>query len=107
MNGFTFRLISGEHGLCSCSLEEIPDNYKKQFVEAGTDMQHLTIFYFKERDLLVLNEDNKHFESYKNIAVSYLQFDKADREHILHHTVNSVIYAFMFLLECIVEYRAI
>lgn len=105
MNGFAFRLISGELGIGSCTIDEIPDSCKEQFEKAGKDVQRIVAYYFKERDCIVMNEEYAFFEGYKEIALAYMGISEAYRNNALKCAEDDSIYRFLIFLESVIRYR--
>lgn len=70
------KLLNAEHGVGSCSTEDIPE-WVSRFGPAA----EVAFFYFHQRDWIVLNEDNPNFELYKMVVENYEDFsDMAKKE---------------------------
>lgn len=56
-----------------------------------------TVFYYPERDALVLNKNNPNYLRYKNLLINYLSFDNLERKEF-HNLVDSMPISFFHSL---------
>ena len=70
------KLLNTDHGIGSCNTEDIPAWATKHGPAAD-----VAFFYFRQRDWIILNEDNPNFELYKMVVENYEDFtDMAKKE---------------------------
>ncbi len=77
-----YQMINEELQIASCSIADLTVEQARHFFEQwGEDIElgTLTLFYDKESGLIVLNRDNKYYETYLDIAEAYLMADKEKR----------------------------
>lgn len=74
-----YKIIDEKLRLASCSLSDLTMQQVASFLEQwdhDAQIGGLTLFYDKGKDLLVLNKDNKYFDSYFGLAEAFLKADK-------------------------------
>lgn len=71
---FNYHIVDRVNGIAVCSAKEIPDTYKREIAEQGGELAKLTFYFDKQQDLVVLNEDNKAFDFYKEIVLSMMEY---------------------------------
>lgn len=74
-----YKIIDEKLRLASCSLSDLTMHQVTCFLkqwEHDAQIGSLTLFYDKEKDLLVLNKDNKYFDSYFGLAEAFLKEDR-------------------------------
>lgn len=73
-----YKLVNKELRIFSCSVSDLTVQQVASFLEQwehGAKIGELTLFYEKETDSLVINQDNKIYKKYLDIAESYLTLD--------------------------------
>lgn len=73
-----YKSINEELRIFSCSVSDLTVQQVVSFLEQwehGAKIGELTLFYEKETDSLVINQDNKSYKKYLDIAESYLTLD--------------------------------
>ena len=73
-----YNLVNKELRIFSCSVSDLTMQQVASFLEQwehGAKIGELTLFYEKETDSLVINQDNKNYNKYLDIAESYLTLD--------------------------------
>lgn len=55
------EIINDEFGIGACNLEDIPEHLEKKLPR-----EQIAALYWHERDWLVLNKGNLHYDYYKN-----------------------------------------
>lgn len=73
-----YKLVNKELRIFSCSVSDLTMQQVASFLdqwEHGAKIGELTLFYEKETDSLVINQDNKNYKKYLDIAESYLTLD--------------------------------
>lgn len=72
--------------------ENIIFSCEKQFLPAELQSEPIatqcTVFYYPERDALVLNEGNPNYSRYKELLVEYLNFNNFEKKE-LHAYMDS------------------
>lgn len=86
------KIIDGEFGIASCKAEEIP-----QWVTKLGRAKDVIYFYFHQRDLIVLNEDNVNYEFNLAIAKEYLDFSDKGKRMFMQQVKNVRIETYKFL----------
>ena len=73
-----YNLVNKELRIFSCSVSDLTVQQVVSFLEQwehGAKIGELTLFYEKETDSLVINQDNKDYKKYLAIAEIYLTLD--------------------------------
>lgn len=73
-----YNLVNKELRIFSCSISDLTIQQAASFLEQwehGAKIDELTLFYEKETDSLVINQDNKDYKKYLDIAEIYLTLD--------------------------------
>lgn len=73
-----YNLVNKELRIFSCSVSDLTMQQVASFLdqwEHGAKIGELTLFYEKETDSLVINQDNKIYKKNLDIAESYLTLD--------------------------------
>lgn len=71
----SYKMINEELKIASCRLSDLTLKETELILKqwgAGTELGTLTMFFNSEDDVLVLNADDEMYESYLQIAESYL-----------------------------------
>lgn len=80
-----YEVINEELKLKSCSIGDLTmdvvSGMLKQW-DDGSSISTLTLFYLPKTDTIVLNCDNKNYDTYREFAESYLTCDEQEREEI-------------------------
>lgn len=103
---FNYRVISEQYRIGSCLIEEIPESYIERLKEQNCRLDRLTMFYYRESDFLILNEQNELYEQYSNLVLTYMSLTKESRYEVLAHTDNDGLYHFLILVEGVTRCRA-
>ena len=78
----SFNLINKELKIFSCGISDLTLKQTKQFLESWNDnstIGSLTLFYDEDGNI-ILNADNKNFETYKEIVLKYLNPTHEEQE---------------------------
>ena len=70
-----YKLLSTEQNIGSCNTEDVP-----AWVTKYGPAAEVVLFYFHQRDWIVLNEDNPNFELYKMIVENYEDLSDMDKK---------------------------
>lgn len=103
---FNYRVISKQYRIGSCLIEEIPESYMERLKEQNCRLDRLTMFYYRESDFLILNEQNELYEQYSDLVLTYMSLTKEARHEVLAYTDNDRLYHFLILVEGVIRYRA-
>lgn len=103
---FNYRVISKQYRIGSCLIEEIPESYMERLKEQNCRLDRLTMFYYRESDFLILNEQNELYEQYSDLVLTYMSLTKEARHEVLAYTDNDNLYHFLILVEGVIRYRA-
>lgn len=103
---FNYRVISKQYRIGSCLIEEIPESYMERLKEQNCRLDRLTMFYYRESDFLILNEQNELYEQYSDLVLTYMSLTKEARHEVLAYTDNDSLYHFLILVEGVIRYRA-
>lgn len=103
---FNYRVISEQYRIGSCLIEEIPESYMERLKEQNCRLDRLTMFYYRENDFLILNEQNELYEQYSDLVLTFMSLTKESRHEVLAHTDNDSLYHFLILVEGVIRYRA-
>ena len=63
-----------------------------------------TVFYYPERDALVLNKNNLNYLHYKNLLIDYLSSDNLERKEF-HNLINPMHISFSHPLIKFLEFK--
>lgn len=77
MLGFKLEIIDGEHGVAACKSADIP-----QHICSEHDKNEVTVWYWFQRDWLILNKDNPYYEHWKGLLLDYLQLKDLSRKEL-------------------------
>ena len=72
------KILNEEYGIGSCNVKDIP-----KWVTKFGCAKDAVFFYCKERDWIVLNEDNVNYEFYKSIIEGYLLLDNEQKRDLM------------------------
>lgn len=103
---FNYRVISEQYRIGSCLIEEIPESYMERLKEQNCRLDRLTMFYYRESDFLILNEQNELYEQRSDLVLTYMSLTKELRHEVLAHADNDSLYHFLILVEGVIRYRA-
>ena len=81
-----YYVINEELKIANC---RIADLTKKQ-LEEFSNKQELTLFYDKEKDLIVLNRDNENYFLYLDMVESYLVMSSGERCEMLEKSPKNM-----------------
>lgn len=88
-----YKIINEELKIASCRIADLTMEQVTSFLKTwndGSNIGALTIFYDRENDYLVLNEDNEEIRSYLDITEAYLKADTEGRRKIIRESPDSV-----------------
>lgn len=80
-----YKLVNKELRIFSCSVSDLTMQQVTSFLEQwdhDAKIGELTLFYEKKTDSLVLNRDNKNYDTYLEIAEAYLKLDDEKLEEL-------------------------
>ena len=80
-----YNLVNKELRIFSCSVSDLTMQQVNSFLEQwnhDAKIGELTLFYEKKTDSLVLNRDNKNYDTYLEIAEAYLKLDDEKLEDL-------------------------
>lgn len=83
-----YKLVNEEIRIFSCSVSDLTMQQVASFLdqwENGAKIGELTLFYEKETDSLVINQDNKNYKKYLDIAEIYLTLDDDELQEFSAH----------------------
>lgn len=103
---FNYRVISEQYRIWSCLIEEIPENYMEKLKEQNCRLDRLVMFYYRESDFLILNEQNELYEQCSDLVLAYMSLTKESRHEVFARTDNDSLYHFLILVEGVIRYRA-
>lgn len=81
-----YKIIDEKLRLASYRLSDLTMQQVASFLEQwehGAQIGDLTLFYDKGKDLLVLNKDNKYFDSYLCLAEAFLKADRKKAQEVV------------------------
>lgn len=80
----SYRVVDEVLNIQSCSISDLSQATKKEFERQfnGGNVETLTLFYDKNNDVVVLNQDNKNYEIYELTAKAYLGVPDKTRKEI-------------------------
>lgn len=99
-----YQMVNEELQIASCSIADLTMEQVQHFLKQwhpGDSIGTLTLFFENETGLLVLNRDNKNYETYKDIAEAYLKASKEEQEEIIEKAPKGLEETFMVLSNCI------
>ena len=70
-----YKIIDEKLRIASCNVTDLTMEQISGFLlqwEAGAPIGSLTLFYDDKQNLIVLNQDHKHYEIYLDIVTAYL-----------------------------------
>ena len=80
-----YEVINKELKLESCGIGDLTmdvvSGMLKQW-DDGSSISTLTLFYLPKTDTIVLNRDNKNYDTYREFAEMYLKCDEQERKEI-------------------------
>lgn len=88
-----FKIIDKKLGLASCSISDLTMKQVHDFLsgwEEGASIGTLTLFYDEERNLVVLNQDNKNYERIHDMVRGYLELNEEKRDEALQKVPESL-----------------
>lgn len=71
------EIINEELGIGACNVEDIPE-----YLEKELPREQITVLYWYEKDWLVLNKGNLHYDAYKSFLKDYLQMTDEERKKL-------------------------
>lgn len=71
------EIINEELGIGACNVEDIPE-----YLEKELPREQITVLYWYERDWLVLNKGNLHYDAYESFLTNYLQMTNEERKKL-------------------------
>lgn len=80
-----YKVINEELKIASCRIADLTMEQVSAFLKIWNDdskIGSLTVFYDKNSEYLVLNEDNKEFQLYLDVAEGYLRADNERKKEI-------------------------
>lgn len=66
-----YRVIDKNRGIGSCHAEDITQEYINEIVQFGK-MKDMILFYHHDSDMLILNEDSRHYEDIMRFIIQIL-----------------------------------
>lgn len=88
-----FKIIDEKLRLASCSISDLTMKQVHDFLsgwEDGTSIGTLTLFYDEERNLVVLNQDNKSYEKILDMVRGYTKLNEEKRDEALRKIPESL-----------------
>lgn len=71
------EIIDEELRIGACNVEDIPE-----YLQQELPKEQITVLYWYERDWIVLNKGNLHYDYYKDFLTDYLQMDDEKRKAV-------------------------
>ena len=103
----SYEVINEELKIAKCSITDLTIGQVHNFLESWGDdskIGTLTMFYDREKELLVLNEDNDMYETCLMTATAYLRGDYERRKELLKNAPEGIVES-VKLLEKVFKYR--
>ena len=103
----SYEVINEELKIAKCSITDLTIGQVHNFLESWGDdskIGTLTMFYDREKELLVLNEDNDMYETCLMTATAYLSGDYERRKELLKNAPEGIVES-VKLLEKVFKYR--
>lgn len=103
----SYEVINEELKIAKCSIADLTMGQVHNFLKSWGDdskIGTLTMFYDREKELLVLNEDNDMYETCLMTATAYLSGDYERRKELLKNAPEGIVES-MKLLEKVFKYR--
>ena len=103
----SYEVINKELKIAKCSIADLTIGQVHNFLESWGDdskIGTLTMFYDREKELLVLNEDNDMYETCLMTATAYLSGDYERRKELLKNAPEGIVES-VKLLEKVFKYR--
>lgn len=88
-----YEIINEELKIASCRIKDLTMKQVTHFLdqwESGASIGQLTLFYDKEKDLLVLNRDNRDYSLYLDMVQSYFAISDDERYEVVEKSPNSM-----------------
>lgn len=89
-----YQVINEELKIASCHIADLTmkqtDSFLKLWGE-NASIGQLTLFYDKESGYVVLNQDNKNYEYYKDVATLFLTTDKLKLHELMENAPKGVL----------------
>ena len=101
------KMVDAELRVYACSVDEIPEWIKEQFL-ADTpydDINCITFFYHPGADAVVLNSSHKNADLYELLVTTYLNAEEDDREELKRKIPENVIGTAINLLDSVIKKR--
>lgn len=89
-----YKVINEELKIASCRIADLTMEQVTTFLKIWDDdskIGTLTVFYDQNSDYLVLNEDNKGFQLYLDVAETYLKASKEGRKKLMSEAPSSLL----------------
>ena len=104
---FKLHIVNSQYGIASCKLCDISPRYLPCSVRNGKDLMQTLFFYMKERDMIVLNEDNMLSHAFGELLVELLPLpdEEKAKEMTRLKEVSSEYFAKLVTVLGIQEYR--
>lgn len=89
-----YKVINEELKIASCRIADLTMEQVTAFLKLWDDdskIGTLTLFYDQDSEYLVLNEDNKDFQLYLDVAEIYLKASKEGRKKLMSEAPASLL----------------
>ena len=99
-----YKIIDEKLRLASCSISDLTMKQVKDFLsgwEEGASIRTLTLFYDEEKNLVVLNQDNKNYERIHDMVLGYMELNEEKRDEALQKVPKSLKETFRVLNQSI------
>ena len=99
-----FKIIDEKLGLASCSISDLIMKQVHDFLSGwkeGTSIGTLTLFYDNEKNLVVLNQDNKNYECILDMVLRYMALNEEKKKEFLQKVPESLQETFKVLNQSI------
>ena len=90
----SYEVINEELKIAKCSIADLTMGQVHNFLKSWRDdskIGTLTMFYDREKELLVLNEDNDMYETCLMTATAYLSGDCERRKELLKNAPEGIV----------------
>lgn len=83
---------AGDAGIVfACEKEFLPEELR-----VGHNAEQCTVFYYPERDSIVLNKNNPNYLRFKDLLIEYLNFNDLQRKEF-HDLMDPMPITFFFI----------
>lgn len=100
-----YKVLDIENGVASCSCSEIPDNCRKDIVKHGGELAEMTFYYDRDSDLVVLNEDHRYFEQYREMVTGLIKCSDHDLLNMFDKLPDDTKTEFMSMFEVLITIK--